>query len=58
MCAGCNRRHNRDQTPYEKYMRAHYGVEVIAELNGLKMNLEKVTDEQLRELLEEYKRIS
>ncbi|MET0465636.1 MAG: recombination protein NinG [Chitinophagaceae bacterium] len=54
MCAGCNRRHNRDRVPYEKYMLKTYGLGVIAELDGLRMGLEKETDEGLKELLKEY----
>ncbi len=55
MCAGCNRRHNRDQRQYERYMRKAYGSTVIAELDGLRLSLEKVTDEELREMLQRYK---
>jgi hypothetical protein len=55
MCAGCNRRHNRDRRPYERYMRKVYGPAVIAELDGLRMSLGKVTDEELDELLRWYK---
>jgi hypothetical protein len=55
MCAGCNRRHNRDRRPYERYMLKAYGRGVMSELDGLRLSLEKVTDEQLRELLDEYK---
>jgi hypothetical protein len=55
MCASCNRRHNRDRRPYERYMRKTYGPAVIAELDGLRLSLEKVTDEELREMLQQYK---
>ena len=37
------------------YMQEHYGEEVVTELHELRMGLEKVTDEHLFELLEEYK---
>src|SRR5918998_1349945 len=47
MCAGCNRRHNRDRRPYEKYMAKAYGPEVVAELDMLRGSLEKVTYDQL-----------
>ena len=55
MCAGCNRRHNRDRLPYERYMRKAYGPAVISELDELRMGLEKVTEAQLADLLDEYK---
>jgi hypothetical protein len=51
MCEGCNRRHNRDRRPYERYMRNAYDRVVISELDRLRMSLEKVTDEELLELL-------
>jgi hypothetical protein len=54
MCAGCNRRHNRDRRPYERYMWKRYGAAVIAELDGLRLNLEKVTDEELEKMLSQY----
>jgi hypothetical protein len=55
MCAVCNRRHNTDRRPYERYMRRAYGPAAIAELDGLRMSLEKVTAEELGELLRRYK---
>jgi hypothetical protein len=55
MCAGCNRRHNRDRRPYERYMRKAYGPAVVAELDGLRMSLGKVTDEELGEMFQQYK---
>jgi hypothetical protein len=55
MCAQCNRRHNRNRKPYERYMWKRYGTAVVAELDWLRMGLGKVTDAQLRELLAEYK---
>ena len=55
MCAGCNRRHNRDRRPYERYMRKRYGAGVVAELGGLRLSLEKVTDEELGEVLDRYR---
>ena len=55
MCAGCNRRHNRDRKPYERYMLKRYGAAVIAELDQLRMGLGKVTDEELEEMLNQYK---
>ena len=54
-CARCNRRHNQDRQAYERYMRKAYGPGVIAELDGLRMSLVKMTDAQLLELLERYK---
>src|SRR5215203_1886453 len=43
MCSDCNRRHNRDRRPYERYMLKTYGQGVVAELDRLKMGLGKVT---------------
>ena len=57
MCAGCNRRHNRDRRPYERYMRKTYGSGLITELDTMRACLDKVTDAQLLELLEEYRAI-
>jgi hypothetical protein len=58
MCSACNRRHNRDRKPYERYMRKAYGSGVMAELDGLRLSLEKVTDEELRVRLEEYRKMA
>lgn len=55
MCAGCNRRHNRDRKLYERYMLEAYGPGVVAELDCLRMSLEKVMDEKLSEMLQRYK---
>jgi 5-methylcytosine-specific restriction endonuclease McrA len=55
MCSPCNRRHNRDRRPYERYMRKTYGPAVIAELDRLRLSLEKMTDEELLERLNQYK---
>jgi hypothetical protein len=54
MCSTCNRRHNRDRRPYERYMRKTYGATAVAELGRLRAGLEKATDEELRETLERY----
>ncbi len=55
MCSTCNRRHNRDRRPYENYMLKTYGPGAIAGLDLLRMSLEKMTDAQLLELLDEYR---
>ncbi len=55
MCAGCNRKHNRDRRPYERYMLKTCGVSVIAELDRLRLGLEKVPDEDLSEALQQYR---
>jgi hypothetical protein len=55
MSSACNRRYNRDRKPYERYMLKTYGPEVIAELDQLRMNIEKVTDEQLAAMPDEYR---
>jgi hypothetical protein len=53
MCAGCNRRHNVDPTPYLSYMLDRYGPGVVAELDRLRTSLGKVSDEELSRLLGE-----
>ena len=58
MCAGCNRRHNRDRRPYERYMLKKYGPGVVADLDSLRMSLEKVTGAELRAMLEDYRMIA
>ncbi len=55
MCAICNRRHNDDPSAYLEFMRKHYGTEVIAELNQLRISLRKVPEEELRRQLERYR---
>jgi len=55
MCSGCNRRHNRDRRPYERYMRKAHGPGAVIELDGLRLSLSKVTDEELGEMLSQYK---
>jgi hypothetical protein len=55
MCSRCNRRHNRDRRPYERYMMKTHGRAVVTELDELRMGLEKVTDEELCDLLLQYK---
>lgn len=55
MCGRCNRRHNTDPLPYMGYMQKKYGPEAVAELNDLRMSICKVTDEELRQMHEEYK---
>lgn len=55
MCSACNRRHNRNRRPYERYMRKTYGAAAVAELDSLRAGLEKVTDEALSEMLQRYK---
>lgn len=55
MCSACNRRHNRDRRPYERYMRKTYGPAVLAELDRLRAALDKVTEEEQRETLDRYR---
>lgn len=55
MCGGCNRRYNRDQRLYENCMLKMYGPEVIAELDDLRTRFQKVTDEELMEVLDQYR---
>jgi hypothetical protein len=58
MCSGCNRRHNTDRKPYERYMLETYGQNVVAELDRLRMSLQKITDEELQHLLIQYEAIT
>lgn len=55
MCGRCNKRHNDDPFPYLNFMKEHYGSDVISELHALRMSLQKVTDDELRALLEKYR---
>jgi hypothetical protein len=36
-------------------MNKHYGLAIIEELNELRMSLIKVSDEELRQMLEQYR---
>jgi hypothetical protein len=54
MCSTCNRRHNRDRRPYERYMQETYRSGVETELDELRASFQKVTDAQLLELLNDY----
>ena len=47
MCAECNRRHNSDPEPYLRFMNERYGAEVVAELDAMRRDGRKVTDEDL-----------
>jgi hypothetical protein len=58
MCSECNRRHNRNRKPYERYMLKRYGAAVIAELDQLRMGLGKITDGELGEMLNQYKALA
>ncbi len=51
MCASCNRRHNSDPTEYLRFMNERYGPDVVAELDGLRSDTRKVTDEELVRVL-------
>src|SRR2546421_12894004 len=56
MCVECNRRHNVDPSPYLRFMIEHYGPDVVAELNGSRMSVRKVTDEELRMTFDRLRR--
>lgn len=58
MCGACNRRHNVDPEPYISFMKSEYGKETIEELRRLRESLTKVTDEELKMLLEQYRSIA
>ena len=55
MCVTCNRRHNEDSSAYLEFMNERYGLAVVEEINSLRMNLRKVSDEELHELLDHYR---
>ena len=55
MCSTCNRRHNSDATAYQRFMNERYGPAVVAELDGMRISMRKVSDEELLKLLEGYK---
>jgi hypothetical protein len=55
MCVDCNRRHNSDPTPYLRFMNERYGLEVVAELDRMRAETQKVTDEELIETLKRLK---
>jgi hypothetical protein len=54
MCAACNRRHSADPSPYRSFINERYGPGVVAELARLRLGLVKITDDELRRLLEQY----
>jgi hypothetical protein len=55
MCVDCNRRHNSDPTHYLRFMNERYGSEVVAELDEMRAETRKVSDEDLRRTLGEYR---
>ena len=58
MCAGCNRRHNSDPAEYLRFMNERYGADVVAELDGLRADTRKITDEELARVLERFRRMA
>jgi hypothetical protein len=58
MCPACNRRHNEDAGPYLLFMLERYGEEVVAELDVVKRDASKVTDEELLQALERLRAVS
>jgi hypothetical protein len=55
MCSFCNRRHNSDPFPYVSFMQSKYGPEAVEGLHELRMRRVKVTDDELRKTLGEYR---
>lgn len=55
MCMTCNERHNVNCWPYTNWFLEHYGDKVMSELFELRNSTRKVTDEDLRKLLEEHR---
>ncbi len=58
MCARCNRNHNTDPLPYLAYMLETYGEKVISQLEVLKGSSGRVSDEELWDMLEQYRSIA
>lgn len=54
-CQICNQRHNTDRTAYENFMVRTYGVEAIQELETRRIEKEKMSDGELKDLILEYK---
>jgi hypothetical protein len=40
------------------YMQEHYGPDVLTELHALRMSLDKVNEDELRVMLEDYRRMA
>jgi hypothetical protein len=55
MCGTCNKRHNHNPFPYLNFMHKKYGPDVVVELHELRMLIRKVTDEELVQLLNQYR---
>ena len=51
MCAECNRRHNSDPEPYLRFMNERHGEGAVAELDRLRRDGRKVSDEELLQTL-------
>lgn len=56
MCAECNRRHNADPSEYFRFMNERYGEAEVAELDSLRRDGRKVTNEDLLQTLERLRR--
>jgi len=52
MCPDCNRRHNEEPGPYLQFTNERYGEGVVAELDRLRRDVRKVTDEEMLLALE------
>ena len=55
MCGTCNKRHNYEPLPYLTYMLSKYGPDIVEELQAQRMSSHKVTEEELRRRLEQYR---
>lgn len=47
--------HNSDPFPYVTFMQQHYRSDVVSELHELRMARSKVTNEELAQMLGQYK---
>jgi hypothetical protein len=55
MCKGCNCQHGINTEPYTSWMIRTYGHEALDSLNQRRIETEKLTDEDLKEKVKEYK---
>lgn len=52
-CSGCNYQHNNDPVPYTRFMLDKYGKEILDELTFKRKKVDKLSTNDLRELLKE-----
>lgn len=57
MCGGCNRRHNSDPEPYLRFMNERHGEGAVAELDRLRRDSRKVSDEEMVQALKRLRAV-